>query len=93
MFQEEFGERLLAQPGEPRYCRLAANVQLFAKVTRVCKVDRNSFRPPPKVDSVIVKVSPRKEILPVRPQSVQTSLHSRRAGADICGGIACAYER
>lgn len=65
MFQEEFGERLLAQPGEPRYCRLAANVQLFAKVTRVCKVDRNSFRPPPKVDSVIVKIIPRKEILPV----------------------------
>lgn len=65
MFQEEFGERLLAQPGEPRYCRLAANVQLFAKVTRVCKVDRNSFRPPPKVDSVIVKISPRREILPV----------------------------
>ncbi|OEH74763.1 dimethyladenosine transferase [Cyclospora cayetanensis] len=65
MFQEEFGERLLAQPGEPRYCRLAANVHLFAKVTRVCKVDRNSFRPPPKVDSVIVKITPRKEILPV----------------------------
>lgn len=65
MFQEEFGERLLAQPGEPRYCRLAANVQLFAKVSRVCKVDRNSFRPPPKVDSVIVKISPRREILPV----------------------------
>lgn len=70
MFQEEFGERLLAQPGEPRYCRLAANVQLFAKVTRVCKVDRNSFRPPPKVDSVIVKIIPRKEILPVRLQVV-----------------------
>ncbi|KAL8439145.1 hypothetical protein Efla_000660 [Eimeria flavescens] len=65
MFQEEFGERLLAQPGDPRYCRLAANVQLFARVTRVCKVDRNSFRPPPKVDSVVVKISPRKEILPV----------------------------
>lgn len=66
MFQEEFGERLLAQPGDARFCRLAANVQLFAKVSRVCKVDRNSFRPPPKVDSVIVKISPRKEILPVR---------------------------
>ncbi|KAL8275737.1 hypothetical protein Esti_000300 [Eimeria stiedai] len=65
MFQEEFGERLLAQPGDPRYCRLAANVQLFARVTRVCKVDRNSFRPPPKVDSVIVKISPKRETLPV----------------------------
>lgn len=65
MFQKEFGERLLSRPGERNFCRLSANVHLFASVTRVCNVDRNSFRPPPKVDSVIVKITPKQQLLPV----------------------------
>ncbi|CAD7973365.1 unnamed protein product [Amoebophrya sp. A25] len=58
MFQKEFAERLVAQPGEHFYGRLALNCRLFAKVQRVCKVDRNSFTPPPKVDSMVVKFTP-----------------------------------
>ncbi|CAD7929560.1 unnamed protein product [Amoebophrya sp. A120] len=58
MFQKEFAERLVAQPGENFYGRLALNCRLFAKVQRVCKVDRNSFTPPPKVDSMVVKFVP-----------------------------------
>ncbi|CDJ39594.1 dimethyladenosine transferase, putative [Eimeria tenella] len=65
MLQEEFGERLLAAAGSKNYCRLTVNVNLFLNVSRVCKVDRNSFRPPPKVDSVVVKITPKREVLPV----------------------------
>merc|ERR1719456_792487 len=59
MFQKEFAERLVAEPGEKLYGRLAINTRLFVKVTRVCKVARGSFTPPPQVDSMVVKMVPR----------------------------------
>ena len=58
MFQREFALRLLAKPGEKMYCRLAINTQLLSKVSHLIKVGRNSFRPPPKVDSSVVKIKP-----------------------------------
>lgn len=35
--------------------RLAANTQLLARVSHLLKVGRNNFRPPPKVDSSVVR--------------------------------------
>merc|ERR1712130_37725 len=58
MFQREFALRLLAKPGDKMYCRLAINTQLLSKVSHLIKVGRNSFRPPPKVDSSVVKIKP-----------------------------------
>jgi 18S rRNA (adenine1779-N6/adenine1780-N6)-dimethyltransferase len=58
MFQREFALRLLAKPGDKMYCRLAVNTQLLSKVTHLIKVGRNSFRPPPKVDSSVVRIKP-----------------------------------
>ena len=58
MFQREFALRLLASPGDQLYCRLSANTQLLAKVTHVLKVGRNNFRPPPKVESSVVRITP-----------------------------------
>ncbi|KAK4537988.1 hypothetical protein CDCA_CDCA15G4013 [Cyanidium caldarium] len=59
MFQREFALRLVARPGDPLYCRLSANVQLLARVEHVLKVGRNNFRPPPRVDSSVVRIEPR----------------------------------
>mmetsp|Transcript_39545 Transcript_39545/g.86305 ORF Transcript_39545/g.86305 Transcript_39545/m.86305 type:complete len:371 (-) Transcript_39545:112-1224(-) len=59
MFQQEFAERLVADVNTDKYGRLAVNCQLFAKITRVCKVGRANFNPPPKVDSMVVKIVPR----------------------------------
>ncbi|KAF5093819.1 hypothetical protein D0Z00_003848 [Geotrichum galactomycetum] len=56
MFQREFALRLLAKPGEALYCRLSVNVQLWARVTHVMKVGRNNFRPPPQVESSVVRI-------------------------------------
>jgi 18S rRNA (adenine1779-N6/adenine1780-N6)-dimethyltransferase len=61
MFQYEFAERLVAQVGEQFYGRLALNVALFSVCTRVCKVAKGSFNPPPQVDSMVVKFVPRKD--------------------------------
>jgi 18S rRNA (adenine1779-N6/adenine1780-N6)-dimethyltransferase len=60
MFQREFAMRLVAQPGDKLYCRLTVNTQLLARVFHLIKVGRNNFRPPPKVDSSVVRIEPRK---------------------------------
>lgn len=65
MFQREFALRLLARPGETLYCRLSVNVQMWARVTHVMKVGRNNFRPPPQVESSVVRIevkSPRPSV-------------------------------
>uniref|UniRef100_A0A914S6S4 rRNA adenine N(6)-methyltransferase n=1 Tax=Parascaris equorum TaxID=6256 RepID=A0A914S6S4_PAREQ len=59
MFQKEFADRLLARPCERSYCRLTVNVQLLAKVEHLMKVKRAEFRPPPKVDSAVIRIEPR----------------------------------
>lgn len=65
MFQEEFALRLTARPGEALYCRLSVNVQLLAKVDQLLKVGRNNFRPPPKVESRVVRIELRNPPPPV----------------------------
>ena len=47
------------------YCRLAVNTQLLARVSHLLKVGRNNFRPPPKVDSSVVRIEPLKPPPPV----------------------------
>lgn len=56
MFQREFAQRLVARPGEELYCRLSANVQMWANVTHIMKVGKNNFRPPPQVESSVVRI-------------------------------------
>lgn len=58
MFQREFALRLVARPGDNLWNRLSANAQLYAKIDHVLKVSRNSFRPPPNVESSVVRIVP-----------------------------------
>ncbi|CAA7044261.1 unnamed protein product [Microthlaspi erraticum] len=60
MYQREFAMRLVAQPGDNLYCRLSVNTQLYARVSHLLKVGKNNFRPPPKVDSSVVRIEPRR---------------------------------
>ncbi|KAF4351584.1 ribosomal RNA small subunit methyltransferase [Cannabis sativa] len=66
MFQREFAMRLVAQPGDKLYCRLTVNTQLLSRVSHLLKVGRNNFRPPPKVDSSVVRIEPRKPRIEVK---------------------------
>jgi 18S rRNA (adenine1779-N6/adenine1780-N6)-dimethyltransferase len=59
MFQREFALRLTARPGDPLYCRLSVNAQFFAKITHVMKVGKNNFKPPPQVESSVVRIEPK----------------------------------
>ncbi|KAL3465242.1 S-adenosyl-L-methionine-dependent methyltransferase [Aspergillus heterothallicus] len=59
MVQREFALRLIARPGDALYSRLSVNVQFFSKVSHIMKVGRNNFRPPPQVESSVVRVEPK----------------------------------
>ncbi|XP_064625570.1 probable dimethyladenosine transferase [Lineus longissimus] len=65
MFQQEFAQRLVAQPGDKLYCRLSINTQLLARVDHLMKVGKNNFRPPPKVESSVVRIEPRNPPPPI----------------------------
>jgi len=65
MFQKEFADRLCAQPGDKVYSRLTVAVQTLARVDRIMKVGKNNFKPPPKVESTVVRVEPRRPPPPI----------------------------
>ena len=58
-FQREFASRLFALPGSPLYSRLSVNAQMWATITHIMKIGRNNFRPPPQVESSVVRLVPK----------------------------------
>ena len=65
MFQREFAMRCCAQPGSDIYCRLSVNCQLLARTSHIIKVSKNSFSPPPKVESSVIRLDPRNPPPPI----------------------------
>jgi 18S rRNA (adenine1779-N6/adenine1780-N6)-dimethyltransferase len=59
MFQREFAMRLTARPRDALYCRLSVNAQFWAKITQIMKVGKNNFKPPPQVESSVVRIEPK----------------------------------
>jgi len=61
MFQKEVADRIVAQPGEDAYGRLAVIVSATCRAQRVMDVPARAFTPPPKVDSAVVRLVPHAE--------------------------------
>ena len=61
MLQKEMAERLFAVAGTKAWGRLSVMVQLFFDVMPVCDVAPDSFSPPPKVWSTVVRMIPRQD--------------------------------
>lgn len=61
MVQKEVGERLAAAPGESSYGQLTIQAQFWFTVTPVVLVPKTAFYPSPKVDSMVVALTPRPE--------------------------------
>lgn len=59
LVQREVADRLIANPGSKTYGALGVNVQAVAHVELVMRVPPGAFRPPPQVDSAVVRVTPR----------------------------------
>ncbi len=60
-FQREFAERLAASVGSKDYARLTVNAYYRAEVELLDHVPRSIFYPLPDVDSIIVRLKPRRE--------------------------------
>jgi 16S rRNA (adenine1518-N6/adenine1519-N6)-dimethyltransferase len=59
MLQKEVVDRMAAPPGSKVYGRLSVMLQASCRVTPLFKVPPGAFRPPPKVDSAVVRLVPR----------------------------------
>ena len=59
LVQKEVGDRLVATPGTKAYGALSIRVQYLASCELICDVPARSFYPPPKVDSVVIRLRPR----------------------------------
>ena len=59
LVQREVAERVVAPPGSKTYGALSVNVQGFAHAELVGRVPPGAFRPPPAVESAILRVIPR----------------------------------
>lgn len=83
MFQKEVAERITAKPGGKDYGVLTVLTQYYYDATYLFTVGKNSFVPPPKVESAVIKMEVRKELLPVKSEStfkklVKASFAQRR---------------
>ena len=58
VFQREFGERLLAKAGTAEYGRLSITAQRSLTIRPIMNIPAVAFRPRPKVDSILLRISP-----------------------------------
>ncbi|WP_101097569.1 16S rRNA (adenine(1518)-N(6)/adenine(1519)-N(6))-dimethyltransferase RsmA, partial [Xanthomonas citri] len=56
MLQKEVVDRMAAGPGSKVYGRLSVMLQAYCEVTALFVVPPGAFRPPPKVDSAVVRL-------------------------------------
>lgn len=64
LMQEEVARRLTAEPGTRAYGFLTVHANLFTRPEVLFSVPAAAFRPPPKVRSAAVRLTPRPEIRP-----------------------------
>jgi 16S rRNA (adenine1518-N6/adenine1519-N6)-dimethyltransferase len=58
LVQREVADRVAAPPGQGSYGALSVGVQAVARVERLFGVPAGAFRPPPKVDSAVLRLTP-----------------------------------
>ena len=63
LVQREVAERIISPPGSKAYGALSANVQAVASAEILARVPPGAFKPPPKVDSAVVRLTPRTDPL------------------------------
>ncbi|HEY5022185.1 MAG TPA: rRNA adenine dimethyltransferase family protein, partial [Gemmatimonadaceae bacterium] len=59
LVQREVAERMAAREDTESYGALSVNVAAVAQVEQVMTVPASAFRPPPKVESAVVRLTPR----------------------------------
>ncbi|UBF29610.1 16S rRNA (adenine(1518)-N(6)/adenine(1519)-N(6))-dimethyltransferase RsmA [Kovacikia minuta CCNUW1] len=73
LVQKEVAQRLYANPGSKTFGALSVRVQYLATCEFICDVPAKAFQPPPKVDSVVVRLRPRPIAVPAtNPRQLET---------------------
>ena len=62
MVQKEVAEKLIAKPKTKNYTFLSVFIQTFFNVEYIMSVPAIFFKPPPKVTSAVVKLTPKQEL-------------------------------
>jgi len=78
MLQLEVVERMVAQPSTPAYGRLSVALQARFRMQKLFKVGKGAFRPPPKVESAVVRLEPLSEPLAVNEDLLRRAFSARR---------------
>jgi 16S rRNA (adenine1518-N6/adenine1519-N6)-dimethyltransferase len=58
LVQKEVAERIASGPGSGEYGALSVGVQSVARVEKLFHVPAGAFKPPPKVDSAVIRLTP-----------------------------------
>jgi 16S rRNA (adenine1518-N6/adenine1519-N6)-dimethyltransferase len=78
MLQLEVVERMVAAPSTPAYGRLSVSLQSRFRMKKLFNVSRGAFRPPPKVESAVVRLEPLEEPLRVDDDLLRRAFSARR---------------
>jgi 16S rRNA (adenine1518-N6/adenine1519-N6)-dimethyltransferase len=78
MLQLEVVERMVAPPSTPAYGRLSISLQARFRMKKLFTVARGAFRPPPKVESALVRMEPLERQLPVDEELLRRAFSARR---------------
>jgi 16S rRNA (adenine1518-N6/adenine1519-N6)-dimethyltransferase len=83
MFQKEVAQRIVAKEGNKVYGITSVLTQVFFSVEYLFEVNENSFQPPPKVKSAVIRLKPKTEYLQIKNEEeffklVKTAFNQRR---------------
>jgi len=78
MLQLEVVERMVAAPSTPAYGRLSVSLQARFRMKKLFNVSRGAFRPPPKVQSAVVRMEPLAWQLPIDEDLLRRAFSARR---------------
>lgn len=78
MLQLEVVERMVAAPSTAAYGRLSVSLQARFRMKKLFKVSKGAFRPPPKVESALVRLEPLAQILEINEDLLRKAFSARR---------------
>ncbi|HTG96970.1 MAG TPA: 16S rRNA (adenine(1518)-N(6)/adenine(1519)-N(6))-dimethyltransferase RsmA [Burkholderiales bacterium] len=78
MLQLEVVDRMVAAPSTSAYGRLSVSLQAKFRMKKLFKVAKGAFRPPPKVESAVVRMEPLDWQLPIDENLLRRAFSARR---------------
>ena len=78
VLQEDFVKKALAKPGTRDYRGISALAQMSSDIQVLFKLGRNAFSPPPKVNSLVVRMTPRMRLASTEISNVKRLFSLRR---------------